>query len=196
MKLTSIILKNIKLIVRSKTSALVVLLGPLFLVMLVGAAFNTANIYGIRVGTYSESYSDETNSLISSLVQKQYNVIKADSKDTCIKGVVQSQGEILFYVDNSRANLVYVLIENIMEQVGAKSEEISLALTSKLISVLGEVNNDASDVHGAVSTLDSNVKQSSSQVSEITLSLGKVDLTSDMNEFGFSAIYSAISQYQ
>lgn len=212
MKLTSIIWKNIKLVIRSKTSALVVILGPLLLILLVGAAFNTANIYGIRVGAYSENYSELTNSIINSLVQKQYNVIKTDSKDSCIKGIstsqfhvcvvfpknlnVESSEQIFFYVDNSRANLVYIIIETVLGQVGAKSEELSLALTTKLISVLSNTQQEASENKAVVSSLGDVVKSSSSQISEIALNLGKVDLTYDEAEFGLSAVYSAISKYE
>ena len=44
--------------------------------MLIGAAFNTANIYGIRVGTYTESYSALTDAVIDELKTKEWLVIQ------------------------------------------------------------------------------------------------------------------------
>ena len=60
-KLYGIIVKNIRLLLRSKSSSLIVILGPLLLVLLVGAAFNTATVYGIKVSVYSESYNSLTD---------------------------------------------------------------------------------------------------------------------------------------
>ena len=62
--LWEIIKKDFKLLVRSKSSALVVLLGPLLIIFLVGLAFNTSSMYNLKVSVYSESYSDLTNSVI------------------------------------------------------------------------------------------------------------------------------------
>ena len=43
--LISLIKKNSKLIVRSKSSSLVIIFGPLLIIGLVGAAFNTSSLY-------------------------------------------------------------------------------------------------------------------------------------------------------
>src|SRR3989338_8262289 len=121
-KILAIIGKNFKLLTRTKSSALIIILGPLLLIMLIGAAFNTANVYGVRVGTYSSGYSTLSSSLIDELGKKKFTVEKIESQDACIESVkrgivhvcavfpadlsLKSGGDIVFYVDNSRMNLV------------------------------------------------------------------------------------------
>lgn len=151
-KLAKIVGKNIKLILRSKSSALIMIFGPLFLIMMVGTAFNSASLYGIRVGVYSEEYSDLSNSIIKELSGKNFAVNRIISEEECIKGIkdsilhictvfpkglsAENQGQIIFYVDPSRTNLVYSLMDTITSKVATKSDELSLELTTTIINVL------------------------------------------------------------
>ena len=55
----AILSKNIRLLLRSKSSAVIILLGPLIVVTLVGVAFsNSQNQFALSVGVYSEKYSE------------------------------------------------------------------------------------------------------------------------------------------
>ncbi|MEK6812928.1 MAG: ABC transporter permease [Nanoarchaeota archaeon] len=151
-KLGKIIGKNLKLILRSKGSALIVFFGPLFLILLVGTAFNTSSVYGIRVGVYADQYTSLGESLVQELAGKQFTVEKLASKETCIEELkagtihvcsifpgdlsIEKESKIIFYVDPSRINLVYLVIEGISSQVETKSEEISLQLTKGILEVL------------------------------------------------------------
>lgn len=160
-KLRRIVGKNLKLILRSKGSALIVIFGPLFLILLVGAAFNTSSIYGIRVGVYSDSYSELSESIIGELEGKQFNLIRMQSRDECVNGIkggqvhvcsifpadldIKTESDILFYVDPSRINLVYLLIEGISSKVETKTEEISLQLTKQILDVLTKTKEEISD---------------------------------------------------
>ena len=71
-KLFTLIKKNFKLLIRSKSSALVILVGPLLIMMLTGLAFNNTNIYNINIGIFSEGYTNLTDSFIEKL-QSNYN---------------------------------------------------------------------------------------------------------------------------
>ncbi|MDO8555870.1 MAG: ABC transporter permease [Nanoarchaeota archaeon] len=151
-KLYHVISKNFKLLLRSKGSALIILFGPLFLILLIGAAFNTSNVYGIKVGIYADKYTPLGESLVQELTGKQFNVMKISSKDLCLEQLkagdlhicsifpadlsIDKESKIIFYVDPSRINLVYLVIEGISSKVATKSEEISLQLTKGLLEVL------------------------------------------------------------
>src|SRR3989344_5840787 len=86
-KLIEIIKKNLKLLVRSKSSAIIVLLGPLFLILLISMAFNTTSLYDIKIGAYSGAYSELSNSVIEKLNQNEFHVMKVDSRDICINSI-------------------------------------------------------------------------------------------------------------
>ena len=127
--LWNMIKKDFKLILRSKSSSLIVVLGPLLLILLVGAAFNTSNLSGIIVGAYSGSYSALTDSILDEIKEKQFNVVKYDSSDNCVNDLKNGQihvcavfpadlkvgaaDKIKFYVDSSRINLVYTIIDSV-----------------------------------------------------------------------------------
>ena len=52
MKIFEIVKKDFKILIRSKLSALIILLGPLIIVSLIGMAFNNSSVNNIKIGTY------------------------------------------------------------------------------------------------------------------------------------------------
>src|SRR3989344_2132921 len=86
-KLIEVIKKNLRLLIRSKSSALIVLAGPLLVILLISMAFNTSSLYDIKIGTYSDAYSDLSNSIISQLDQDEFKIVKIDTQEGCINSV-------------------------------------------------------------------------------------------------------------
>ena len=129
--LFKIIKKNFKLLIRSKSSALIIILGPLLLIFLVGIAFDNLNKYSLSIGTYSESYSGLTESFIVKLEENNFKVQKISSEEECIDMIRQGKlntcitfpkdltiesnkvNEIIFHVDNSKINIVWMVLETI-----------------------------------------------------------------------------------
>jgi ABC-2 type transport system permease protein len=191
--LYSIIKKNLKLILRSKSSALIVILGPLLISILVGTAFNTSNLYGIKVGVYSSQYSDLSESILQEISNKQFIVTKIDSQDSCINSL--KNGEIhvcailpsnleagstenmIFYVDHSRVNLVYAIIDAISQGVSSKSEQVSLDLTKIILDVLDRTNNEIGSKGDVLNNLVSNNQVVSEQISKTVKELNKIDIS-------------------
>jgi len=109
-KIYFIMLKNYKILIRSKVSALIFFFGPLFIIFLVSLGFNTSTLYGINVAAYSESYSALSETLISNLSESQFNLLKTNSEQECIDNVKFNdfQACIIFpkdmALDNSASN--------------------------------------------------------------------------------------------
>ena len=62
MEIIKLIEKNLKILFRSKTSSLVIFIGPLLIILLAGIAFNNSSTYQINIGTcVSEFYIDPTS---------------------------------------------------------------------------------------------------------------------------------------
>ena len=59
--------KDIKLLIRSKASALIVILGPLLVIFLAGMAFDNTQAYSVSLGTYSTSYNEISENFIIQL---------------------------------------------------------------------------------------------------------------------------------
>lgn len=85
--LYKLIVKNFKLLIRSRASALIVVFGPLLIIFLVGIAFDNTNTYSINIGVYSGSYSEDTNSFIDELSKSEFKVIRTDSEEMCLESI-------------------------------------------------------------------------------------------------------------
>lgn len=153
MKTGKIIKKNIKLLLRSKVSTLVLILGPLLIIFLVGISFSTSS-FNLRMNSYSDSYSELSNSFIQELENKSYRIIRSDSNESCIQSVREQVSHaclifppdleiennkvniVEFYVDQSKINLVYLVMSTLEDSFTDVSTQISEDLTDELVSAL------------------------------------------------------------
>src|SRR3989344_9451306 len=90
-KLRRIIQKNFRLLLRSKTSALIILLGPLILISLIGLAFSNSEPYGVTVATYAPEYNELSTSILSTMNEQRFPVERIVTEETCIQRVKQSK---------------------------------------------------------------------------------------------------------
>jgi len=152
--LFKIIQKNFKLLIRSKSSALIIILGPLLVIFLVGIAFDNVNKYSLNIGTYSDKYNDLTESFIKKLQEKEFKVQKFDSEESCVESIkygkihtciifppnmkIESNkvNEITFHIDNSKINLVWMILDTLSSKLSERSSELSIDLTTNLLDKL------------------------------------------------------------
>ena len=199
LRVFNIILKDLKLLIRSKSSALIAILGPLLIIFLVGLGFNTSTLSDLRLAVYSDSYSELSNSLVDKL-GGNFVVIKENSKDTCIDGIktreyhvcavfpsnldINSKDSIIFYVDYSRVNLVYNIIDTLTTELREKTSEISLELTKVLIDKLNNAKVELSGRKTTADSLSSNNAEAVSKAGSVESGLKGIDLdfsSSDVN---------------
>ena len=153
-KTLSIIKKNFKLLFRSKTSSLIVILAPIIITILVGVAFQSSGLYGIKIGVFSESYSDLTGNIILKLEDENFRVIKTSSEQSCLESLKLGevhlcaifppnleiregvQNEVTFHTDYSQINLAYLILDIITKRITEQTEEISLGLTTEIVNKL------------------------------------------------------------
>lgn len=153
-KIGRIIQKDFKLLLRSKSSALIVILGPLLLISLVGLAFSSTKPYAIDVSVYADNYTNLTESLLAKLDESQFRVTKFDTNESCVNEVkvggsnicmifppdldirADTTNNITFFVDYSKINLVWMVLDTISSRIQARSSEISMDLTTDLLNRL------------------------------------------------------------
>ena len=213
-----IISKNLKVIYRSKLSFLLVILAPILIVFLVGTAFNSTNLTDIQVSVYSSSYSELTNDLIANLDNNQFLTEQVDSEELCQSLVKQgissacvifppelsiegNKDSVMIYVDNSRMNLAYTLINQINEQISSKGSELGIAMATDLLNVLESARNSLpnqnSKIYSALNDLKS-IESSSNSVNSFSDSVKDLDnalklLDSVETESDLSGIKSGIN---
>ncbi|MFH0876070.1 MAG: ABC transporter permease [archaeon] len=160
MKLLKIIWKNILLLTRSRTSAVIMLLSPLLIILLVGISFSTTSTYNLQIGVYSEKYSDLAESLIGKLDSDSYNIIRYNSQEECVSDIKfgrintcivfpsdlsitnEKASNIEFYIDQSKINIAYLIINTLSKSVSEKRSEISVELTKNIVDRLFETKKD------------------------------------------------------
>jgi len=195
LKIFNIIHKNLKLLIRSKTSALIVIFGPLLVILLIGVAFNTSKIYDIKVASYSDSYSELSEELITQLSGDQFTVIKTESKENCINGVKSSEfhicmfippnlqieseerENIVFYVDYSRVNLVWIIIESLSSKISLKTSEISTQLTQQLLDIVSKTEAEFVDKKNLIYELSSNNEKVKTDIFALQREIGDFNTT-------------------
>lgn len=209
LKLGMMIKKDFKLLIRSKTSALIVLLGPLAIILLVGLAFNSSSLYNLRVATYSESYSELSNSVITSLQDQQYSVVKVDSIELCKSGVkfgdyhlcvifpkdlsIGSQDNTIeIHVDQSRMNLASLITTTITQKVAAKSNELGIGLTTDLLTVFENTKKSIDEKVVTVNKIISGDSDAALKIKESEESLGMMNLTVEESDFNFTDVKAKI----
>ena len=194
-KLLEVIKKNFKILIRSKSSGLIILFGPLLLILLVGTAFNTTAFYGIKIGSYSNSYNELSDSILQKLEQDQYKIFKTKSEDDCINGVKtgayhicaiipanleisdSAENTIAVYVDQSRLNLVFAIKGAIMERVGESSKEISESLTSIIVNELESSKDKLKEDTSILMKLKDSNELFTSNIYRIETELAGIDLS-------------------
>lgn len=188
--------KNLKLLVRSKTSALVVFFAPLFIILLLGLSYNTTSNYGLNIGIYTPSFSSDVESLMGSLQEQEFKIVKYEtSVDDCVKdikaGAIHAcisvpeslsvkdnhQKEVSFYVDPSKINLVGVVQDTLNEKFNLKSQEISKELSGNLLTTVADTKTKLEEQGTQLSSAKEKSAAASSVAQEISQQLTALDLT-------------------
>jgi ABC-type multidrug transport system permease subunit len=208
MDLLRLVFKNFKLIARSKTSILALILAPVIIIFLLGLAFNTTNVYNIKVTVYSSEYTQLSEDLLGKLSEKEFSVIKTGSSRECTEMIKAGESNIclelppdlsvekdktnniIFHVDPSQINLVWLVLDIISGEISSKTEEISLDLTNIIINRLKNTKEALAEKSVVLQQLvDANADliQLNSAIDE---KLGTLDLSFNENNFNASVLRS------
>jgi ABC-type multidrug transport system permease subunit len=172
MKLWKIILKNFKVLFRSKSSAFVVLVGPLLIVGLIALALSNTGEFSINVGAVTTDMEGMTGQFIEQLEVNDYRVINFDTLEECIKQIKlrttnlcikfppnfildnEKTYKVEFHVDQSRLNVVETIKSAVLSTITVKSDEITLELTNKLIETINIANDEAANTANLLNELE------------------------------------------
>lgn len=205
-KLYTLILKDIKLLIRSKSSSLVVVFGPLLVIFLVGMAFNTSSMYDLKIATYSESYSELSNSIITHLQDEQYSTIKTDNLEDCVDGVRlgkfhvcaafspgmavenEAQNTIKISVDESRMNLAHMIELVMQKKVTAEVTKISEGLTGNIVMTMFNTKDVLQEKKGVITKLSGTTSDGILKVSSVKDDLEKIDLAYNKTDINYTNV--------
>lgn len=196
-KIAKGILKNIMILARSKGSALIVLLAPLIIVFIIGFGFMDAQDTTLNIGVHERQESDLTKRYIDSFDTPEYNIIMYDDEFSCENSILDgltvmcavfsedfelrddAKNEIIFYVDESRMNLIDSLISSFTTTMSGETSEISEELASKLISIVDIADEEARESLALIIKNRADISSAKSEVGEAGASLGGLDTGSE-----------------
>ncbi len=157
-KFLRIIQTNFLLWWRSKISVFALLFGPLFLIVLLGSAFSNSDPYSVSAGVYSGEYGSLTKGIIDE-IETGFQTVYFDSDLQCVEDLKQgkihicivfpanlsvddanSSNEIKFYVDYSKVNLAWAVVDAFSSKISAQSSKISMNLTANILNKLDQTN--------------------------------------------------------
>lgn len=196
MKVLKITTKNLKLLLRSKTSMFVTIFGPLIIMLLVGFAFNNPSASKLNVGYYASEKTPLTQSFIAALSENQgFSVSEYRTEQLCTDMIAQGKShicivfpidfelsnnqsnEVIFYVDQSRANFVYAILDTVNEKIDLTTSQLSTALTNDLLSALFLSQKTNNENIAKIVTMKSGLTTLNNGVDDIKSKLGSIDLS-------------------
>lgn len=204
MRSLSVIAKNLRLLVRSKGSAMVVLLAPLIIVLVIGIGFNDTSEVALNVGVHAKDTSELTQRYIRNLNTTENNIILFDDDQRCIDSVKEGtvvacivfppnfvlssekQNEVFFYADESRINLVYRLISSLTFNLDMASEEVSKELTTRMLEIMARSSDEVDTSISTIVSIKASTQSSREAASKSSGSLASLDVTEvniDMGQF-------------
>ena len=207
-----IISKNLKLLIRSRSSALIIILAPLLVILLVGVAFDNANIFGLTIGVYSDSFGPNVDDLLSQLAEKELQVIKYDTQEKCIDDIKQGvtntciifppeldfesneQKQITFHVDYSKINLVWMIMDTLNARFGTSSKEISEDLIGILVNKLTSSQTELESKKSALNQLKTENLDSQGKVEGITVNLKGFNFAADNETFNVTGVEDQLNK--
>lgn len=209
--LAVLVQKNLRLLVRARASALIVVLGPLLVIFLAGLAFDNTNLYAVRIGTFSASYNDLSNSFIDKLAEKQFKITRYPSEDTCVQGIRRGEihtcilfapdftigrngsNEIRFSVDYSQINLVWTILNVMTTSIAARSAELSRNLTGVLLHAIDFTRKAVAERKQTLIGLTTQNDEIGQRAANIQAELAEIELSLEPGEFGISNLSSSKS---
>lgn len=192
--------KNIKNLIRARAGSLIVILGPLLVIFLAGLAFDNSNVYAVKIGTYVPHTDVTVTSLLDQL-KGQFKVIEYTKKDECIDAIknagintcmifdenftigVPTKNQITFYVDYSRINLVWTIMQTMTKEVGERSLQAGQNFTKVILDTLDYTHKRINDEREVMVKMTTQNELTRQNTQDLIAELNKINL--DINEEGF-----------
>jgi ABC-2 type transport system permease protein len=206
MKTIKLIAKNFKTLMRAKSAALIILLGPLLIMVIAGIAFNNADPFDLNLGIYAPEQT-ETSVLFTTALSEQYRVMRFEDATECRRAVQGGQqhacivypesfmieqgrvNDVEIYVDTSRANVVDVVEQSLAEIISQQRGKISSDLTQTLVDTIDNTATDLTEYRAVhIARLRGQAANLSSAITAIGDQARTLNLSYDPDEMTLEAV--------
>lgn len=182
--------KNIKLLVRSKGSLLIVILAPLLLILLIGLSYDTNSNYGLVLGVLSSWSSSESTIFKDAIEDIGYKVLLYNDMSECESDLIDGYTHacvnvpddltvktneiksVEIIIDASRTNLAGEVQAVLDDQFQVRTQQLSEDLVHVLLDRIIETSNILQDINedltGQLELIDLAKSRSSSLNDQLT----------------------------
>jgi len=199
--LWKLIVKDFKILLRSKLSASLMVFGPLFLVVIVGLALSAQDISDIKIGVYG----GENEYVQSAMEEVATNgTVFYDNLDECVNGVgfgiihsciefpeefvKGTQNDVNIYVDLSRVQLAMILGRNIRYAMQHESVAIGEKMAEEIISIVDDFKEEVNVNIKTIDEISSKGKGMKSKLSDVNTRASDVNEAIDEGKFSAEEI--------
>ncbi len=200
--ISTIVKNQLHVLFRSRATLIAMIVAPLLLLFIGGLVFDTTNLYRVRVGVWSESPADLSESVIGALETSKFSVQQYDTEDACANSVkrgdqhaclafpghfaVGTSNTLRFYVDPSRATLVSAVLDTISARIANESSDVSKQLAQSLVSALQSIRNTVDLRKDTMVTLTTQVNTAGQSVTQLSESVNAPNTTLDFTSVGLT----------
>ena len=205
-------MKNLKLLLRAKASALIVIFAPLLIILILGLSYNTSSQYGLNIGVYSTSFTEDVTSFMNTLQEDEFKIIRYDTTiedcvedlklgfvHTCIqvpeslKVEGNTAKELKFYVDPTKINLVYMIQETLKTKFDFKAQELSQQLAGNILTKLSTTKSSLLEKKSSLDAVKEKNSAAAASASAAVSSLSGLDLAISNVTYNISLVTSTSS---
>ncbi|MBI2669255.1 ABC transporter permease [Candidatus Woesearchaeota archaeon] len=199
--------KNLQLLLRAKSSALIVVFAPLLTILILGLSFNNSAKYGINIGVYAPVFSPDVEAFVSTLQEGEFKIVKYEANiEECIEDLKQGfvhscislpeslsvesnrPKEITFYVDPSRVNLVWMVEETVKNKFNLKSQQLSEELAQDMLSRLQQTKTGLAEEKATVASAKDKSSTAAGSTNAIKSGLSSVDVAPPTTTYDLTAL--------
>ncbi|MBU1111186.1 MAG: hypothetical protein KJ896_00265, partial [Nanoarchaeota archaeon] len=205
-----LIKKNLRILVRSKSSALIVIFAPLLLILLIGLSYSSSASYGLNIGLHASNFDGDINEVMISLQNKGFKVVTYLNIDDCLDDVKSnfihacvsmpdnfqikdnSAKEVTFYLDQSKINLVWMIQETLEEEFDLKTRELSQQLVSNIFDRISTAQSNINFEQTNLANLQTSSSSLSTESGILSSNLNSLELT----EVEYSSQIDILEEFQ
>ncbi len=158
MKLVKLIEKNFKILLRSRSAASIILLGPLLIMIIAGFAFNNAAPFELNIGIHDNG-GTQTARMFTEALGSEYQITQFTDVSSCVKSIKAGKIHACvvyprnFSIEEGKINRIQVLVDT------SKTSIVSLvenSLDNVLTSEKSRISSDLAAV--LVTSIDTTVQ--------------------------------------
>lgn len=186
MKLLNIISKNFRILLNSKFSSLIFILGPLILMILVGSVLSNTSIKNVDAGVYiGPGVSDFSGGFISGLEGYSFHVVTESSLSDCKNAVLSGKTDVCIDMEQSNFNSLggqYPAGYNLNLYVDFSQERVVWSIIATIQRVAGEesqaiTNQRVNTLKAEASTLIKQLNDGESRINSVMYDLNYAEST-------------------